>query len=111
LRRIALALALTLALGACSSGEDTEGSEAFCEATRKVIDLGNVQELPPEVNTMVEEAPDEIRDSAETIRDSFVEMFDNQDPRAIETDEFQAAAREVREYATENCEGVIDITE
>ncbi len=91
-------------------GGDAAGSEAFCDATRKVIDLGNVEELPPEVDTMVEEAPDEIRDSAETMRDAFEEMFENQDPSVIQTAEFQDAAKDVREYAVENCDDVRDIT-
>ena len=110
MRKVALLAAIVLALGACG-GDDTEGSEAFCEATRTVIELGNVDAMPPEVDTMVEEAPEEIKDATETIRDSFQEMFQNQDATAIQTEEFEAAAAEVRAYATENCEGVTDITE
>lgn len=89
---------------------DAGDNEAFCEATRTIVNLGNVDELPPEVDTMVEEAPDEIKDSAETVRTAFEEMFANQDPAAIETEEFQAAAKELREYAVSNCEGLRDIT-
>ena len=111
MRKIALMATVLLALGACGGDGDGEGGEAFCDATRKVIDMGDVQELPPEVDTMVEEAPDEIRDSAETIRDLFREMFDQQDPSVIQTDEFREAAADVREYAVDNCEGVVDITQ
>lgn len=110
MRKIALVALIVLVLGACG-GEDTEGSEAFCDATRDVIEMGEVQEMPPEVNTMVEEAPEEIKEETETIRDLFQEMFDNQDPSVIQSDEFQEAAAGLREYADENCEGVTDITE
>lgn len=107
--RIAAALVAAVFLSTACGG-DAAGSEAFCNATREVVNLGNVEELPPEVDTMVEEAPDEIKDSAETVRDTFVEMFENRDPSAIETDEFQDAAKDLREYAVENCEGLKDIT-
>ena len=105
---VSTAVALFL-LAAC--GGDAAGSEAFCDATRKVIELGDVEELPPEVDTMVEEAPDEIKDAAETVRATFEDMFETQDPEAIETEEFQDAAKELREYAVENCDNVKDITE
>lgn len=108
MRIAAAVLAAVFLTTAC--GGDAAGSEAFCDATREVIDLGNVDELPPEVDTMVEEAPDEIKDSAETVRSAFEEMFENQDPSAIQTDEFQDAAKDVREYAVENCDDVRDIT-
>ena len=107
-RLTAVAMALFLLV---SCGGDAAGSEAFCEATRTVVNLGEVDEIPPEVATMVEEAPDEIKDSAETVQAAFEEMFENQDPSVIETDEFQTAATELREYAVENCEGIEDITE
>lgn len=109
MRPTAVVLATVLLSAAC--GGDAAGSEAFCDATREVVNLGNVDELPPEVDTMVEEAPDEIKDSAETVRTAFEEMFENQDPSAIQTEEFQAAAKDLREYAVENCEGVEDITD
>ncbi len=107
--RTALATALAVFLLAACGG-DAAGSEAFCDATRKVIELGDVEELPPEVDTMVEEAPDEIKDAAETVRATFEDMFENQDPGAIESEEFQDAARELREYAVDNCEDVEDIS-
>lgn len=106
--RMAAAVVATVLFTAC--GGDAAGSEAFCNATREVIDLGSVDEVPPEVDTMVEEAPDEIKDATETVRDAFVEAFENQDLSAIETDEFQDAAKEVREFAVENCDDVKDIT-
>jgi hypothetical protein len=105
----AVVLATVFLSAAC--GGDAAGSEAFCDATREVVNLGNVDELPPEVDTMVEEAPDEIKDSAETVRAAFEDMFENQDAAAIQTEEFQAAAKDLREYAVENCEGVEDITD
>ena len=89
-------------------GGDSEGSEAFCDATREVINLGEVEEVPPEVQTMVDEAPDEIKGSAETVADAFNEAFDNQDLSVLETEEFQEAATELREYAVDNCSGVTD---
>ncbi|MDQ3953245.1 MAG: hypothetical protein M3279_09840 [Actinomycetota bacterium] len=107
-----LAAALVAALlfsGAC--GNDAAGSEAFCDATRKVVELGTVDELPPEVDTMVEEAPDEIRDAAETVRSGFEEAFEESDPSVLETEEFRDAAAELREYAVDNCEGLKDISE
>ena len=107
--RIAAAVVACVLLSTACGG-DSAGSEAFCNATRKVIDLGDVQELPPEVDTMVEEAPDEIKESAETVRDAFEEMFETQDASVIQTDEFQAAAKDVREYAVDNCDNVKDIT-
>ncbi|MDQ4124050.1 MAG: hypothetical protein M3134_00425 [Actinomycetota bacterium] len=107
MRRAAAVTAVFL-FAAC--GGDAAGSEAFCDATRKIIDLGNVEEVPPEVDTMVEEAPDEIKDSAETVRDVFVEAFENQDLSALKSEEFQAAAKDLREYAVDNCEDMRDIT-
>lgn len=106
--RIAAASLGLVLLVAC--GGDAAGSEAFCDATRKIIDLGDVDEVPPEVDTMVEEAPDEIKDATETVRDAFVEAFENEDLAAIQTEEFQAAATDVREYAVDNCDNVKDIT-
>ena len=106
--RMVAAVIATLLFAAC--GGDAAGSEAFCEATRKIIDLGNVQEVPPEVDTMVEEAPDEIKDSAETVRDTFNAAFENQDLSALQSEEFQTAAKDLREYAVDNCENVEDIT-
>jgi hypothetical protein len=108
-RRDAVAAVTLFLLGAC--GGDAAGSEAFCDATRTVVDLGDVEELPPEVDTMVEEAPDEVKDAAETVRAAFREAFEDADASAIQTDEFQDAARELREYAVENCEGLTDETD
>lgn len=97
-----------LLFAAC--GGDAAGSEVFCDATRKIIDLGNVEGVPPEVDTMVEEAPDEIKESAETVRDVFVDAFENQDLSALDSEEFRTAAKDLREYAVDNCENVRDIT-
>ena len=108
MRRAAALVATILSLTAC--GGDAAGSEAFCNAARAVIDLGEVEEIPPELNTMVEEAPDEIKDSAETVEAAFEEAFDSGDLAAIEAEDFQDAARDVREYAVENCENVEDIS-
>ncbi|HYP24782.1 MAG TPA: hypothetical protein VEV43_14535 [Actinomycetota bacterium] len=91
-------------------GGDAAGSEAFCDATRKIIELGNVEEVPPEVDTMVEEAPDEIKDATETVRDVFVQAFEDRDLSQLQSQEFQDAATELREYAVENCDNVRDIT-
>lgn len=96
---------------ATACGGDASGSEEFCNATREVVNLGNVEELPPEVDTMVEEAPDEIKDSAETVRTGFEDAFENQDPSALQSQDFQDAAKELRDYAVENCEGLEDITD
>ena len=52
MHRIAIAAVIFLLVGAC--GGDSAGSEAFCNATRTVVNLGDVQEMPPEVDTMVE---------------------------------------------------------
>ena len=106
MKRIVAAGAAALLFGAC--GGDAEGSEAFCDATRTVVELGDVEELPPEVDTMVEEAPDEISEAAETVRAGFRDAFENQDASALQTEEFQDAAKELREYALENCEGLKD---
>ena len=108
--RTALATFLAVFLLAACGG-DAAGSEAFCDATRKVVELGDVDEVPPEVATMVEEAPDEIKDSAETVQAAFEDMFENQDPAAIQSEEFQDAARELREYAVDNCEDLEDISD
>lgn len=108
--RVAIALVGALFF-ATACGGDAAGSEEFCNATREVVNLGNVDELPPEVDTMVEEAPDEIKDSAETVRTAFEDAFENQDPSAIQTEEFQDAAKELRDYAVDNCEGLEDITD
>ena len=108
MRKTAAMAGIFLVLGAC--GGDSAGSEAFCDATRTVVDLGNVDELPPEIGTMVEEAPDEIKDAAETVQAGFEEAFENNDASALQTQEFQDAATELREYATENCEGLTDET-
>ena len=99
---MAAAAAVLLLFGACSG--DSAGSEAFCEATRTIANLGETSEIPPEVDTLVEEAPDEIKDAAETVRAGFEDAFENQDPAALQTPEFTDAATEVREYALENCE-------
>lgn len=106
--RIAAAVVATVLFTAC--GGDAAGSEAFCDATREIIDLGNVDEVPPEVDTMVEEAPDEIKDSVETVADAFHEAFDNEDLSVLQSQEFQDAAKDLREYAVENCDDVRDIT-
>lgn len=106
MRWIAAGTALLFLLGAC--GGDSAGSEAFCDATRTVLELGDFEEVPPELDEMVEEAPDEIKDAVETVRDGFVAAIENQDPAELETEEFLAAATEVREYALENCEGFTD---
>ncbi|HEX2056983.1 MAG TPA: hypothetical protein VHI71_01310 [Actinomycetota bacterium] len=108
--RLATAVASAVLL-TTSCGGDAAGSETFCDATRTVVELGTVEELPPELDTMVEEAPDEIADSAETVRAGFRDAFENADPSAIQTQEFRDAATELREYAVENCEGLDDITE
>lgn len=92
------------------AGGDTAGSEAFCEATREIVALGTVDELPPEVDIMVEEAPDAISDAAQTVGAAFHDAFENKDPSAIQTPEFQEAAKELREYAVENCDDLRDIT-
>lgn len=92
------------------TGGDTAGSEAFCEATRAVVALGRVDELPPEVDAMVENAPVEIRDVAQTVGAAFHEAFEKKDPSVIQTAEFQAAATQLREYAVENCDDLRDIT-
>lgn len=92
------------------AGGDTAGSEAFCEATREIVALGTVDELPPEVDVMVEEAPEAISDAARTVGTAFHEAFEKKDPSVIQTAEFQEAARELREYAVENCDDLRDIT-
>lgn len=106
--RIAAAVVATVLFTAC--GGDAAGSEAFCDATRKIIDLGSVEEVPPEVDTMVDEAPDEIKDAAQTVADTFHEAFDNEDLSVLKGDEFQDAAKDLREYAVDNCDNVRDIT-
>lgn len=112
---------LMLVFGACG-GDSDEGSggeagetqgpsastEEFCDATRTVVELGEVDAIPPELGTMVEAAPEEIKDSAETVQAGFELAFETGDPSAIETVEFQEAAREIREYALANCEGLTD---
>lgn len=104
MRRTAATVATALlVLAACG---DTAGSEAFCDATREALAQGTTDEAPPELDTMVEEAPDEIKDDAVTVRDGFKEAFDNQDPAPLQTDEFTAAAERLGEFADENCEGV-----
>lgn len=108
--RVALALVGALFL-ATACGGDAAGSEEFCNATRDVVNLEDVDEVPPEVDTMVEEAPDEIKDSAEAVRTGFEDAFENQDASALQSQEFQDAARELRDYAVENCEGLEDITD
>ena len=92
------------------TGGDAAGSEAFCEATREIVALGRVDELPPEVDIMVREAPGEISEAAQTVGDAFHAAFENKDPSAIRTAEFEAAARQLREYAVDNCEDLRDIT-
>lgn len=105
MRRRALASALTLfVLGAC--GGDAAGSEAFCEATRDALARGTTDEIPPELETMVEEAPDEIADEAEIVRDGFTEAFENQDAAALQTEEFMQAAEKLGNFADDNCSGV-----
>ena len=108
MRKTLAVVAFALLSTAC--GGDAAGSEAFCDATREVIALGSVDELPPEVDVMVEEAPDEISDAAGTVGAAFHEAFENEDASVLQTEEFQAAAKELRDYAVENCEDVRDIT-
>lgn len=108
MRRTFLVAVTASLLAAC--GGDAAGSEAFCDATRAVVDAGEVDAVPPEVDTMVEEAPDEVKDAAETARDAFQDAFENQDLSGLESQEFQDAARELREYAVENCDNLEDIT-
>ena len=108
MHRMAAAAAVLLVFGAC--GGDSAGSEAFCDATRAIANLGETSEMPPEVDTLVNEAPEEIKEAAETIRSGFEDAFENQDPAALQTSEFTDAATQVREYAVENCEGVTDET-
>jgi hypothetical protein len=106
MQKATLTAVVLLVLAGC--GGDSAGSEEFCDATRTVVNLGNVEELPPEVDTMVEEAPDEIKDATETMRTKFEEAFENQDASVLQSAEFQDAATEVREYAVDNCEGLED---
>ncbi|HEV2756048.1 MAG TPA: hypothetical protein VG318_09770 [Actinomycetota bacterium] len=103
-RTAATAATALLMLAAC--GGDAAGSEAFCDATRDALAQGDTEEAPPELDTMVEEAPDEIRDDATIVRDGFKDAFENQDLAAIQTDEFTEAAENLGEFADENCEGV-----
>lgn len=93
-----------LLLAAC--GGDAAGSEAFCEATRAALERGNAEEAPPELETMVEEAPDEIADEAAIVRDGFTEAFENQDLAAIQSEEFTEAAEALGDFVNENCSGV-----
>ena len=106
MHKVAVAVGSFLLIVAC--GSDSPGSEAFCDATRAIASLGETSEMPPEVDTLVEEAPDEIKEAAETVRAGFEDAFENQDPAALQTSEFTDASTEVREYALENCEGVTD---
>lgn len=106
MRKVVVAAACLFLLGGC--GSDSPGSEAFCDATRAIANAGETSSMPPEVNTLVDEAPDEIKDAAETVRSGFEEAFENQDPAALQSQEFTDAATEVREYALENCEGLTD---
>ena len=108
MRTAAAFVATILSLTAC--GGDAAGSEAFCNAAREVIDLGEVEAIPPELHTMVEEAPDEIKDAAETVEAAFEEAFDEGDLAAIQNEDFQDAAQDVREYAVDNCDDVKDIS-
>ena len=106
MHKVVVAGALLFLIGGC--GSDSPGSEAFCDATRAIANAGETSSVPPEVNTLVDEAPDEIKEAAETVRSGFEEAFENQDPAALQSQEFTDAATEVREYALENCEGLTD---
>jgi hypothetical protein len=111
--RISRTLALTilafgLLAGACSDGADS-GLAAFCE-THTDPELDSLDPSNPDqaelmsaaMTKMAENAPEEIREDAETTRAGF-EAAQSGDVAGIDVEEFQAAATRVEEYAEEHC--------
>lgn len=122
LRAFALALTLSLLLGACGSDEDggtdqaaeqspnESGNEEFCDsfvdAQAAVIaassggDAGDVNGLLDDVEAS---APEEVSDTVETFVPEVRRAMEEEDQSVFESDEFQDADEELDRYIAENC--------
>ena len=102
-------MAFGLLAGACSDKGGGSGLAAFCE-THTDPELDSLDPSNPDqaealsaaMTKMAENAPEEIREDAETTREGF-EAAQSGDIASIDVEEFQAAATRVEEYAEENC--------
>lgn len=78
----------------------------FCDAARRAneaVEARNAGDALDAAEDLAAEAPDDIRDAAETVRDGVAEWHDGDD-QAIEDPGFEDAVEEVRAYADERCD-------
>ncbi len=86
----------------------TEVSELaqFCTAAARTAQAVNAQDWEQAIEhgqTMVAEAPDEIRPDAETVLDGAQRYVDG-DQSAVMSEEFQDAAEEVKAFTEDRCD-------
>ena len=99
LRILVLALLLALVAVACS-GDDTQ---AFCDKQAALEDLDpSDAEAADEISSLVDEAPEEIRDDVQIVADALEAVNAGEQPENV--DEIQPAAQRVQEWVDENCE-------
>lgn len=124
MRRVATtltALTLVLTLGACGDAVETvqEGvrdateraqeavqTAQFCKAALDVANAVDDRDWDRAIErgeVMVAEAPDDIRDDAQTVLEGAKRIRDG-DAAAAQDEQFQAAAERVRTYARDRCD-------
>jgi hypothetical protein len=122
LARTLSAAALALVLVACGDdgGDDTA---AFCDRLAAVDDTSSSEELTPEalaeLESLAEDAPDEVRDSLEHFADIGRQLADaGDDPSAqldvlagLDPEEAEAASTELGTYAREECDLELDLSD
>ena len=100
-----LAIGLIAALALVSCGGDDEAAD-FCAVAEEIdaTDPSNteIDEIRRLTGDLVEAAPDEIKDEAETFGEG-IEKLAGGDTSAL-TDEFNEAAERIGEYGEENCD-------
>lgn len=86
--------------------EDTSRNVQFCSAalsTAKAVEQQNWESAIEAGENLVEQAPDEIAEDAQTLLDG-ARAYQEGDQSVVQTDEFREAAERVEAYTRETCD-------
>jgi hypothetical protein len=109
-RTVSLAAAIvTLALAACSSGDERGAPRDFCETAAEYdeqVPTASIAEEQRLIEQMVETAPSEIRPAAERLLEGYRRLEAGEDVLADE-ERYREATEDLQRYAIDNC-GLLD---
>lgn len=86
--------------------EDTSRNVQFCSAalsTAQAIEEQDWESAIESGENLVEQAPDEIAEDAQTLLDG-ARAYDDGDTSVVQTDDFREAAERVESYTRETCD-------